>query len=52
MIAERAGTSDDTTAFRAAAEAETKAGDEIAGLIEPVTRIYLDVTFAGRKADG
>jgi hypothetical protein len=37
--------------FRAAVEEETKAAEEIVGLIEPVTKIYLDLTLSGSKAD-
>lgn len=51
VIAERAGKSDQASAFRAAAEEETKGAEEIAALIEPVTKTYLDLTLSGSKAD-
>ncbi|MCJ2090120.1 ferritin-like domain-containing protein [Methylobacterium sp. E-005] len=51
VIAERAGKSDQAKTFRQAADEETKAAEEIAALIEPVTSTYLDLTLAGRKAD-
>jgi ferritin-like metal-binding protein YciE len=51
VIAERAGKSDQAQAFRQAADEETKAADEIAALIELVTKTYLDLTLAGEKAD-
>ncbi|MGE7157162.1 hypothetical protein ACQKJ1_25925 [Methylorubrum rhodesianum] len=37
--------------FRATVEEETKAAAEIAGLIEPVTKTYLDLTLSGSKSD-
>jgi len=51
VIAERAGKSDQIAGFRAAVEEETKAAEEIAALIEPVTKTYLDLTLSGAKAD-
>jgi ferritin-like metal-binding protein YciE len=51
IIAERAGKSSDASAFRSTAEEEVKAADEIAKLIEPVTKTYLDLTLSGQKAD-
>lgn len=51
VIAERAGQSDKVSGFRTAVEEETKAAEEIAGLIEPVTRTYLDLTLSGSKAN-
>ncbi|WP_411901667.1 DUF892 family protein [Methylorubrum thiocyanatum] len=51
VIAERAGKSDQVSLFRAAVEEETKAAEEIAALIEPVTKTYLDLTLSGAKAD-
>jgi ferritin-like metal-binding protein YciE len=51
VIAERAGKSDQVPFFRAAVEEETKAAEEIAGLIESVTKTYLDLTLSGSKAD-
>lgn len=51
IIAERAGKSDHVPSFRAAVEEETKAAEEIAALIEPVTKTYLDLTLGGAKAD-
>ena len=51
VIAERAGKSDHVSFFRTAAEQETKAAEEIAALIEPVTATYLDLTLSGAKAD-
>lgn len=51
VIAERAGRSDQVSSFRSAVEEETKAAEEIAALIEPVTKTYLDLTLSGAKAD-
>ncbi len=51
VIAERAGQSDKVAGFRAAVDEETKAAEEISGLIEPVTKTYLDLTLSGAKAD-
>ncbi len=51
VIAERAGKSDQASAFRASAEEEVKAAEEIAALIERVTQTYLDLTLGGSKAD-
>ena len=51
VIAERAGRSDQVSSFRSAVEEETKAAEEIAALIEPVTKAYLDLTLSGAKAD-
>ncbi|MGU3667715.1 DUF892 family protein [Methylobacterium sp. A49B] len=51
VIAERAGKSDHASDFRAAVEEETRGAEEIAALIEPVTRTYLDLTLSGAKAD-
>ena len=51
VIAERAGKSDHASMFRTAVEQETKAAEEIAALIEPVTQTYLDLTLSGAKAD-
>jgi len=51
VIAERAGESDKVAGFRAAVDEETKAAEEISGLIEPVTKTYLDLTLSGAKAD-
>lgn len=51
VIAEWAGKSDQVRFFRDAVEAETRAAEEIAALIEPVTKIYLDLTLSGAKAD-
>ena len=51
VIAERAGKADQRRLFRTAVEEETKAAEEIAALIEPVTRTYLDLTLSGAKAD-
>ncbi|UGB28380.1 hypothetical protein LPC10_06565 [Methylorubrum sp. B1-46] len=50
-MAERAGQSDKVTGFRAAVEEETQAAEEIAALIERVTKTYLDLTLSGSKAD-
>ncbi len=50
-IAERAGQADKVEGFRTAVEEETRAAEEIAGLIEPVTKTYLDLTLSGSKAD-
>jgi len=51
VIAERASKSDHASMFRTAVEQETKAAEEIAALIEPVTQTYLDLTLSGAKAD-
>lgn len=51
VIAERAGKADQASAFRTAVEEETKAAEDIAALIEPVTKTYLDLTLSGAKAD-
>lgn len=51
VIAERAGKTDQVAFFRAAVDEETKAAEEIAALIEPVTKTYLDLTLSGSKAD-
>ena len=51
VIAERAGKSNQVPFFRAAIDEETKAAEEIAALIEPVTKTYLDLTLSGAKAD-
>jgi len=51
VIAERAGQADKVAGFRAAVDEETKAAEEIAALIEPVTKTYLDLTLGGSKAD-
>lgn len=51
VIAERAGQADKVAGFRAAVDEETKAAEEIAALIEPVTKTYLDLTLSGSKAD-
>lgn len=50
VIAERAAKSDHISNFNAAAGEETKVAEEIAASIEPVTRIYLDLTLSGAKA--
>jgi ferritin-like metal-binding protein YciE len=51
VIAERAGKSDQVAYFRQAVEEETKGAEEIAALIEPVTKTYLDLTLSGSEAD-
>lgn len=51
VIAERAGKADQVSGFRTAVEEETKAAEDIAALIEPVTKTYLDLTLSGAKAD-
>lgn len=51
VIAERAGQSDKAAGFRTAVEEETKGAEDIAALIEPVTKTYLDLTLSGSKAD-
>ena len=51
VIAERAGKADQVSAFHTAAEDEAKVAEEIAALIEPVTKTYLDLTLSGAKAD-
>jgi ferritin-like metal-binding protein YciE len=51
VFAERAGKSDHASNFRASADEETKVAEEIAALIEPVTKTYLDLTLSGAKAD-
>lgn len=50
-MAEQAGAADQVSAFHTAAEEEAKVAEEIAALIEPVTRTYLDLTLSGAKAD-
>ena len=51
VIAERAGKVDQVSAFHTAAEDDAKVAEEIAALIEPVTKTYLDLTLSGAKAD-
>ncbi|MFY9293414.1 MAG: hypothetical protein WAP03_22340 [Methylorubrum rhodinum] len=51
VIAERAGKSDQASAFRTATDEETKDAEETAAVIEPVARTYLDLTPSGSKAD-
>lgn len=51
VIAERAGKSEQASAFRTATDEETKGAEETAALIEPVSRTYLDLTLSGSRAD-
>ncbi|GJE72117.1 DUF892 family protein [Methylorubrum podarium] len=51
VIAERAGKTEQVSLFRAAVDEETRAAEDIAALIEPVTKTYLDLTLNGAKAD-
>ncbi|MDV2985444.1 UNVERIFIED_CONTAM: DUF892 family protein [Methylobacteriaceae bacterium AG10] len=51
VIAERAGKTEQVSLFRAAVDEETRAAEDIAALIEPVTKTYLDLTLSGAKAD-
>ena len=51
VIAERAGKADEVSAFHTAAEEEARVAEEIAALIEPVTKTYLDLSLGGAKAD-
>jgi ferritin-like metal-binding protein YciE len=51
VIAEAAGQSAQVPSFKTSIAEETKAAEEVAALIEPVTRTYLDLTLGGAKAD-
>src|SRR3712207_8807555 len=50
-IAEAAGEAAHVSAFRPSIQAEEQAAQEVAGIIEPVTRRYVEMTTSGDKAD-
>jgi ferritin-like metal-binding protein YciE len=50
-IAEAAGETAHVSAFRQSVEEEERAAQEVAGIIEPVTRRYVELTTSGDKAD-
>jgi ferritin-like metal-binding protein YciE len=50
-IAETAGETAHVAAFRQSVQEEEQAAQEVAGLIEPVTRRYVELTTSGDKAD-
>ncbi len=50
-IAETAGETAHTSAFRESIKEEELAAQQVADLIEPVTRRYVDLTTSGAKAD-
>ncbi len=50
-IAEAAGETAHISAFRQSVEEEEQAAQQVAGLIEPVTRRYVELTTSGDKAD-
>ena len=50
-IAESAGETAHISAFRQSIQEEEQAAQEAAGLIEPVTRKYVELTTSGDKAD-
>jgi ferritin-like metal-binding protein YciE len=50
-IAEAAGETAHTSAFRESIKEEEMAAQQVADLIEPVTRQYVDLTTSGEKAD-
>ncbi len=50
-IAEVAGETAHVSAFRQSVEEEERAAQEVAGIIEPVTRRYVELTTSGDKAD-
>jgi ferritin-like metal-binding protein YciE len=50
-IAESAGETAHVSAFRQSIQEEEQAAQEAAGLIEPVTRKYVELTTSGDKAD-
>jgi ferritin-like metal-binding protein YciE len=50
-IAEAAGETAHISAFRQSVQEEEQAAQEVAGIIEPVTRRYVELTTSGDKAD-
>ncbi len=50
-IAESAGETAHVSAFRESVQEEEQAAQAVAGLIEPVTRRYVELTTSGEKAD-
>jgi ferritin-like metal-binding protein YciE len=50
-IAESAGETAHVSVFRQSIQEEEQAAQEVAGLIEPVTRHYVELTTSGDKAD-
>jgi ferritin-like metal-binding protein YciE len=50
-IAESAGETAHASAFRQTVQEEEQAAQEVAGLIETVTRRYVELTTSGEKAD-
>ena len=50
-IAEAAGETGHVAAFRQSVQEEEQAAQQVAGLIEPVTRRYVELTTSGNKAD-
>ena len=51
VIAEAAGETAQTAAFRECLREEENAAEQVARLIEPVTRRYVELTTSGEKAD-
>ncbi len=51
VFAERAGFTNHVAGFRQAIEEETRGAQAVDGIIETVTRQYIDRTLAGQKAD-
>lgn len=50
-IAEMAGDTSHVASFRKSLQEEEQAADQVAGIIEPVTRTYVELTTSGAKAD-
>jgi ferritin-like metal-binding protein YciE len=50
-IAESAGETAHISAFQQSVQEEEQAAQEVAGIIEPVTRRYVELTTSGDKAD-
>ena len=50
-IAEAAGETGHTAGFRQSVQEEERAAQEVAAIIEPVTRRYVELTTSGDKAD-
>jgi ferritin-like metal-binding protein YciE len=50
-IAEAAGETAHVSAFQQSVQEEEQAAQQVAGLIEPVTRRYVELTTSGDKAD-
>ena len=51
VFAEQAGHTDHVAGFKQSIEEEKRAADRVEGLIESITRQYLDMTLRGEKAD-